>query len=73
MILNHLPIHKNNQTLFYSLDANDTHDKNVTMNITNATQSFKGNDESIGIGFFASGFIILITGLLILCILNRIF
>ena len=65
-----LPHVQNNQTLFLIFsDAKETHDKNVKMNITNATQVVEGKDGSIGIGFFASGFIILITGLLILCIL----
>ena len=58
---------------YYFSDTKDTHDENVKENITNTTQLVEDNDEAIGFGFFASGFIILITGLLILCILNRVF
>ena len=58
---------------FDFLGSNDAQDENVKSNMSIFTPSGKGNDESIGISFFASGLIILIIGLLILFIINRVF
>ena len=54
------------------LGSNNIHNRNNESNSTANVQVSHSSDNSIGIGFFASGFSLLIIGLLILCIINRV-
>ena len=74
--IKNINIHHSKLIKYFTFDlsgANDTHDEDVMGIMSKSYPSAQGNDESIGIGFFAFGFIILIIGLIILCIINRVF
>ena len=61
-------------TFLLILGANNAHTEYFKTDMSKSAQNDRINDESIiGIGFFTSGLIILMIGLLILCIINRVF
>ena len=62
MISQYIPF--NEMILFNFIGADNTQDENIKGNMAKSTQFVEGNGESIGIGFFASGLVILIIGLM---------